>query len=266
MDNNTSSIQVWLAVSPVVILLITQIFGFLDKRVASRSSQQSQQHNKLEDQYQKILAPLHRLLFFGGDWESNIKDQQKLQEAEQIMKDNYFLVPQPLIECWSSKDMATFAEYLRTLLLSAANRLGYGYTQFKDPVKLGAKDPSKRKNASDVRKTVESSLASSPKIMTLTIPVIVGLAFALLGFFVGAHGTGVQDAIQLHQPRMVVAILLSNILSFTLVTSNLMMRSFKLHRWALSYRITSIVWVLLSLFLLYMLYMIIIEPSILNGQ
>jgi len=116
-------IQVWLAISPVVILLITQIFNYLDKRATVRKPQQ---HNKLEDQYQKVLAPLHRLLRFGGDDIS-----EKREAIEKVLTDNYFLVPQPIIESWGQDDYQQFKQHIDNSFQVAANRLGYAQIKLK---------------------------------------------------------------------------------------------------------------------------------------
>jgi len=160
------STEVWLVAIalPVVTLFITQLFSYLNKRTEFK---RPQQNSKLEDQYQKVLAPLHRLLSFGGD-----DLEQKREEIEQVMREDYHLVPLPIVESWTQNDFQQFKQHIDNSFQIAANKLGYAQIKFK-----GSKQEQKQ---------VKKSLAKSRMrdIVDIYAPII-GTIIAIIGAIIG---------------------------------------------------------------------------------
>jgi len=166
------STEVWLVAIalPVVTLFITQLFSYLNKRTEFK---RPQQNSKLEDQYQKVLAPLHRVLSFGkDDWE------QKREEIELIMKENYHLTPQPIVESWNQSDLEQFRQHIHNSFQVAANKLGYAQIKLKG---------SKQKQAKKLlAKSARKQALNESSFVSIGIPIIAAL-IGLLGVLLASR-------------------------------------------------------------------------------
>ena len=107
----------WIVFVPILGVMITASIAYLVGR--------PRWYAKLDEQYQKVWAPLHRLIYFNGDWKENINDPQKRQEIENIFHENYCLVPQYMIKRWKKKEFIGFARDIDSGFKYAAWRLGY---------------------------------------------------------------------------------------------------------------------------------------------
>jgi len=114
--------QMLTTISPFVILIITQFCGFIVLRYNLRKPQRQ---SKLDERYQKVLAPLHQLLFFSSNYEHNVDDPQLISQVEQILADYYYLAPQLMIFSWNAKNYEKFADQVAIYFNLAFKELGY---------------------------------------------------------------------------------------------------------------------------------------------
>ena len=97
--DTTTKIQTWLTLLlPTVILIITQLFSFLEKHVEFKRPNQT---IILKDQFEKVLVPLHRLLNLNGDYQTTIDDPEKKAEITKILTDNYLMAPLQVVSTWN---------------------------------------------------------------------------------------------------------------------------------------------------------------------
>ena len=131
--------ELWTAIQPIVVVIVTAISTYIITIVT-----RPQRNDKLENQYQKVLAPLHRILYFGCDYDEAVNDPQKHKEIEQIMVDNYFLVPPPISKSWNAESYEQFAKYVSLCFYLAAKQLGY--TQNNEWIRKHKKSIERLKN------------------------------------------------------------------------------------------------------------------------
>ena len=105
----------WIVFVPIMGVIITASIAYLLGR--------PRWYAKLDEQYQKVWAPLHRLLWFSND--SGIMDPEKTQKIQGILHENYHLAPQYIIDLWQKKNIKQFCEKVFEDFEYAARRLGY---------------------------------------------------------------------------------------------------------------------------------------------
>ena len=106
----------WVVFVPIMGVIITAGVAYLVGR--------PRWYEKLDEQYQKVWAPLHRLMWFTDD--PGKLDSEKIQKIQEVLYDNYHLVPQYIIDLWQKKKYQQLSEKVKEDLKYAANRLGYG--------------------------------------------------------------------------------------------------------------------------------------------
>lgn len=107
----------WVVFIPILGVTITASVAYLVGR--------PRWYAKLDEQYQKVLAPLYQLLFWPEE------GMEKDQEIESIFRKNYCFVPQHLIDLWKKgKDEQLETEVYRSFHWTA-KRLGYGKGQYR---------------------------------------------------------------------------------------------------------------------------------------
>ena len=130
-EQTLTLIELWKAFSPLVVAIFTAI-GTYTITVATRP----QRNDRLDNQYQKVLAPLHRLLHFGS--EHGVIHREN--EIEAILVENYHLIPQSIIEDWSRRsEDRDFVDAIDNCFRYAASRLGYMRLNRKVIVKYKSK-------------------------------------------------------------------------------------------------------------------------------
>jgi len=84
----------------------------------------------LENQYQNVLAPLHRIMFF-----SELSKEAKLQAIEQVLSEHYSVVHPAILDCWK-KTPEHFSDAIEYAYKIAAYKLGYSQIKVKMPKNL----------------------------------------------------------------------------------------------------------------------------------
>ena len=111
--------------------LITGVISLITLAIklyfAKYNAQKSEMRIVLEEQYQKVFAPLHKLLFY-----KRPEDGETLySDIDQIISNQYYLIPQQIIKTYLNQgiepvDNATsFEDYIDKCYNVAAAKLGY---------------------------------------------------------------------------------------------------------------------------------------------
>lgn len=117
-------------ISGVIGIISTIIAGVLTYISTKRSSKDLKLNNLLEEQYSKIVAPIHKALCF-----SNEKDIDNM--VNDIVDKYYYLLPDNFLSRFldgSSKktNSETFEAYIENLYIVLRKKLGYSKIQSKD--------------------------------------------------------------------------------------------------------------------------------------
>jgi len=105
----------WMVFVPIMGVMITASVAYLVGR--------PRWYAKLDEQYQKVWAPLHRLL----NWPEKTEERDK--EIEKLLYDNYQLVPQDIVKLWQNNSFNRFKAEVGSGFKYAARRLGYAKVQ-----------------------------------------------------------------------------------------------------------------------------------------
>ncbi len=91
--------------------------------IIARYNTQNPKHRAiLEEQLQKVFSPIQLIYRF-----ENYKNAGKLNEIESILKDNFLLVPTPIIDAWKNDEMdiIDFCHFNEACFEYARKELGY---------------------------------------------------------------------------------------------------------------------------------------------
>ena len=102
----------WIVFVPILGVTITASIAYLVGR--------PRWYAKLDEQYQKVFAPLHQLLtWFDGS------EEERNQKIEEILRENYHLVSQDTLTAWNYGNTGDFMIKVAKDFRYAAKRLGY---------------------------------------------------------------------------------------------------------------------------------------------
>ena len=104
---------------------------FINKYNIDKPKKQS----ALEEQYIKVLVPIHKKLFFNDDIEEPDNEKCKQKDIKNILKENYHSAPYAIIEKFKKaiekEDMKEFESLMDTCYKSASYQLGYTQVRIK---------------------------------------------------------------------------------------------------------------------------------------
>lgn len=116
--------------------------------------------NVLSEQYKKVFAPLHMLLFFS----EHLSQEERKEAVLNCLTENYELVPSEIIECFNKEQTAilkikenpdlkfesnySFEELIDECYKTAKSKLGYTQTKMKYEAKITSIIASSKENTS----------------------------------------------------------------------------------------------------------------------
>lgn len=108
----------------VLVAIITQVFIYIITKINNKDSKKN---SILEEQYVKIFAPIHKILFY-----DNIENRNRLYwEIDHIISNNYPIVPKRIRELYTEikdKDDSEFKSFKKEISICfrySSSMLGY---------------------------------------------------------------------------------------------------------------------------------------------
>ena len=134
--------------------LITLAIKFLFTKY---SAQKSKNRDVLEEQYLKVFAPLHKLIFY-----KRSEDSERLNhDIDQIIASQYHLIPQQIIKTylkWGTEadDDTSFEDYIDKCYNVIAAKLGYTQVTEKFYTTKSGKLFVRLRNSNDVESILDT--------------------------------------------------------------------------------------------------------------
>lgn len=126
VDNNTIIVAIISTCSAVVVALVSSLITYL---VAKYNFNTPKTRNILEDQYSKLIVPLHQLIYIDGG-----TIQYKITISEQIVSSKYEYTPLKLVEHLKNLidnpnevSFNDYAQYIHEIFLLSRKKLGYDF-------------------------------------------------------------------------------------------------------------------------------------------
>ena len=103
----------------IIPILAAAIGAYTTYVVSKMNRRLIRREEALKDQYHKVFAPIHKILFF-----DNCEEDVKRKDIEVILSENYSIVPQPMTICWHG-NYEHFVWIVKYCTAKSAYKLGY---------------------------------------------------------------------------------------------------------------------------------------------
>jgi len=115
----------WLGqISPYATIVLAGMVSYFMARYQLNRPQRS---GVLEKQYENVLAPIHRILFF----DSGDSKEDKQTEIVKILSEHYYVVPRTIHECWHDDRDKQFPAAIDVAYKRAQYKLGYSQIKIR---------------------------------------------------------------------------------------------------------------------------------------
>ena len=123
----TEQLPLWLTqATPFITAILASVGSFF---LAKYQFNKTERESVLENQYEKVLAPLHCILFF----DTASTEEEKQAAIDSLLREQYYIAPCAITECWREEPNTCFQAAVDVTYRRAAYRLGYTQIRVRKP-------------------------------------------------------------------------------------------------------------------------------------